>query len=289
MVSESDRGHRTLLLKFSFGRPLWNSLLLNTLIKTAEAKIKNGSTDNYTKLIAIWCIRVGLTVNASSKIAEKLLRSHMATLLATSAQADRIVVNYSAEPALAIASRDLIEEHMVQYFKSLLKLVEGVSTDRGKIGESIFSEILLLAMDNSPKLYTFSEMKPKGASQRVIQILSTKSCLLEEHLEVDDGEESDDEEEHVNERTNEPTVKLDQICENQFRVNSVNDFLKTLYSESVFRKLEGFLPLPFLQGMLNFAQFISVHRNFPYNLFFDKNQAFEKPDDASGESNKRCF
>lgn len=88
-------------------------------------------------------------MNACSKLSETLSRSHMATLLAASSDSERVIVGYSAKPILDIAARILIKEtdhqSCLEYFKSLEKFVEGVPADRVKVGESIFSEILLQA------------------------------------------------------------------------------------------------------------------------------------------------
>jgi hypothetical protein len=238
LVVDGDllRNHRTLLLSCSFGRPLWSSLALKYMIPAAVAKIRNGCTDLFTPMIAAWCIRVGLTVHADAKLSEKLLRSHMAILVAASSDSERIVVNYSAEPILAIAAREFIKRNRDDYFKSLLKFVEGVPTDRGKIGESVFSEILLSAMDKSIKIDTFSNRNPAGASEYVIKILNTRKFLLECD---DDSKNSVD--------------TIEGWCKLNYHVTDVENFLKSLYSNSVFEKIKHFLPPTLLQGLLNFS------------------------------------
>lgn len=272
------KNRRTLLLKASFGRPVWNSLNLKHVISTALTKLKNGCTDPYTPSIATWCIRVGLTVNASSKLAETLLKSHMATLLAVSSEADQVLVNYSAEPVLAIAAREFLAESrssVYDYFKSLLQFVEGVPTDRGKMGESVFSEILLQAMDRSVKLTPTDSRTVPGASSRVAQILGTRNFLLEEFPP---------------QPVNEPIVTTpasDLFCRQHFRASTVGAFLKSLYSVDVYNSLAPFLPKPLLDGTLNFAQFITLQRNFPELMFF-KNSSRDGLADASGEYNKKC-
>ena len=244
--------HRTQLLSCSFGRALWSSLFINFMISTASIKIRNGSDDLYTAMIAVWCIRVGLTVHADPKLSEKLLRSHMATLVTASSNTERIIVNYSAEPVLAIAARDFIKDKKVDYFKNLLEFVEGVPTDRGKIGESIFSEILLQAMDKSGKMETFSDMKPPGASSKVLKILSTKKFLLEDSTDSDE---------------NSPLI--DDWCKTHHRITNVQNFLSTLYSNQAYNKIKSFLPVPLLEGLVNFGQFIALHSYFPFSKFFD--------------------
>jgi hypothetical protein len=266
------RNHRTLLLSSSFGRPLWSSLALDYMIPAAVAKLGNGCTDLFTPMIATWCIRVGLSVDADSKLSEKLLRSHMAILVAASSDSERIIVNYSAEPILAIAAREFIKRNRDDYFKSLLKFVEGVPTDRGKIGESVFSEILLSAMDKSIKIDTFSSRHPAGASEYVIKILNTRKFLLE----YDNDSKS-----YVD--------TIESWCKLNYRVTNVENFLKSLYSNSVFEKIKHFLPPTLLQGLLNFSQFITTHRDFPYEQFFGNEQEeFVELTDASGAYAKKC-
>ena len=272
------RNHRTQLLSCSFGRPLWSSLFLQFMITTAIAKIKNGSTDLFTPMVAAWCIRVGLTVHADSKLSEKLLRSHMATLVAASSNSERVIINYSAEPILAIAAREFLKDKRDEYFKSLLKFVEGVPTDRGKIGESVFSEILLNAMDKSIKIETVSNLKPAGASETVIKILNTQKFLLEE---VDNSSTANDANNLV----------VDTWCKDYHHVTNLENYLRALYSDYVFSKMKPFLPTNLLQGLVNFSQFISTHREFPYELFFEheKGQNYGKSTDASGKYAKNAI
>lgn len=270
------RNHRTLLLSCSFGRPLWSSLAVLYMIPAAIAKVRNGCSDLFTPMIAAWCIRVGLTVHADSKLSEKLLRSHMAILFAASSDSERIIVNYSAEPILAIAALGLIKEKKIEYFKSLLKFVEGVPTDRGKIGESIFSEILLSAFDKSTKIETGSNVNPDGACETVVNILSTQKFLLETTKEP------------LTEAQNESNLAIDNWCKDNYHVTNVDNFLKSLYSDSVLNKIRPFLPAALLSGLLNFRQFITTHRDFPYEKFFDKEMQFEELDDASGGCKKIC-
>jgi hypothetical protein len=268
------RNHRTLLLSCSFGRPLWSSLALEYIIIAAVTKIRNGCADLFTPMIASWCIRVGLTVHADSKLSEKLLRSHMAILVAASSDSERLIVNYSAEPILTIAAREFIKDHKNEYFKSLLQFVEGVPTDRGKIGESVFCEILLSAMDKSIRIDTFSNRNPAGANEYLIKIFNTRNFLLE----------CDDDSKQV--------IDIDAIeywCKVNYHITNVNNFLKSLYSDSVFEMIRPFLPSSLLQGLLNFDQFITTHRDFPYEQFFEKEQEeFVELTDASGAYAKKC-
>lgn len=274
---------RTALLKCSFGRPLWNSLNLATLINAAVAKIRNCSNDPFTSFIATWCIRVGLSVNASSKISERLLSSHMATLLASSSNGGRIIVNYSAEPVLALAARAYISQVTKAYFESLLKFVEGVPTDRGRIGESILGEVLLQARDRAEPLDEseyISDLNPAGSSERVRQILRTREFILEDK-EKTGGTSVDHNDPNAN------FSSSDMFCTESFRPTNVKKFLTSLYSSNVFQEIEGFLPPPLLNGILNFAQFVTLHREFPLEEFFP-NEEIVHVSDATGELKKKC-
>ena len=281
---------KTLLLLISFGRALWSSILVKEVFAIASTKLLNGSNGGDEPYIASWCIRSGLTVNANQILAEKLLSSHMATLLSVSKTGEEIYVDYSSEPVLAMAARDIVKEHATRMFQALLHVIERIPVDKGRITEVVFSEILLRGIENAERIKTTSNANPTGASEVIKKIFSTKVFILEQSLEPE-----------VN-----PSLLMESTLNQYYHVTTVESFIKTTFAGMFSNDAVKNIPDLLKGGLVNASQFIQLNRDFPYQaVYYDKDgqdeyfkgeknkkipfkNVYEELPDASGDLGKRC-
>ena len=171
---ELIRNHRTCLLLYTFGRALWSSVYLPSLQILARQKLLNGAADLFEAHMAIWCIRSGLTVNYNLILTKTLLKSYMATLISVNYDTSNLYVGYSCEPALAMAAREIVHTSNTStkaFFESLLRYVQGVPVDKGRIAEAIFTEFILQAIDKAPKILTHSQDNPRGNNNKYLKAI----------------------------------------------------------------------------------------------------------------------
>ena len=116
------RNSKMIKLICSFGRALWSSLPLRSVITVAKKKLTNGSSANFYPAMAFWSMRTGLSLNSDLMLSRTLVRSYMAIVFSTSYDAQLMNVGYPSEPILAIASRDLLDFETLLY--ALLEFVQ---------------------------------------------------------------------------------------------------------------------------------------------------------------------
>lgn len=135
----------------SFGRALWSSCGLATVIETAETKLKNGNRNSCGALLALLLVRANISVNTHHVVARNLIRSYMAIVSYISTDSHDIKIGYSSEPALAMASRSLLKDKSTRSdcLQAFAEYLEKGVIDRGRVIETLFEHVTLFAIDDA--------------------------------------------------------------------------------------------------------------------------------------------
>ena len=251
----------------TLGHPLWSSLVFNSVVGVASAKIVNDSSESYNFVPVLWMIRAGFAANPLSLSTRRLIASHMATLFDLSPDLANMIVFYPSDPILALGCRSLInslckipsaEEHL---FSKLEELFEGVQIDRGQVAECIGTMTVLRAIDLAA--YTGEECRAEslealvqkmtlkyGEDHKLSRLWKKKSFVLEP------------------ENTDEITYDF-----GDYHVTSVEEFLVSLLGAAKFEKIKSKLPAITLNGLVNASHAVKITRNGE-NLVFN-NESFE--------------
>ena len=291
ITSQFVKDRRFLLLLCTFGRPLWSSLRLESLFHTAQTKIVNGKISKFAPAIAIWSIRTGLNVNYNLELAKELLNSHMATLFQLSYDTESMYISYPSEPVLALAARALLLSSIhfstEEFFMCLLLYIQGQPTDQGRIAESVFSQLLLFAVDKSANLASLNFNEGLTFTQEFFEnVMGTRSFILEN---LENQQELD------HERLSYPRSFTTDISQTAFysnyHITSVRYFLESIFGAAEFATFQASLPQSTLEGLVNISHFVQIHRNFPYEKVYSAAELElididELPE--AGSLNKQC-
>ena len=291
ITSRFIKDRRFLLLLCTFGRPLWSSLRLESIFNIAQTKILNGKPSKYVPAIAIWSIRTGLTVNCNLQIAKDLLNSHMATLLHISYDTESMYISYPSEPILALTAREILRssEHFSteQFFMYLLEYIQGRPIDRGRITESIFAQLLLIAVENSTNLASTNFDEGLTFTQEFLEkVLGTRSFVLEN---------LGNQQELNLFRSSNPRNFITRISDTAFysnyHITSVKHFLESIFGAAEFETFKSFLPKSTLDGFVNASHFVQLKRKFPFDKVYgaaelESIDTNELPE--AGNLNKQC-
>ena len=294
------------------GRALWASLELDTLFNVAVAKLVNGSEDIFKPAMAIWAIRTTLSTNSDLMLSRDLLRSHMAVVVSLKYCNEAMYICYPSEPILALTARKILREDskykLIKFFDALLTFVLGRPIDKGRLLQSIFSQILLLAMDRAENVANnvdeISEIAVNGSFVQK-NVLNVKSFILENEPSknnIFDNLESIEklftkltisEAISVTEAdTRAPLpspLSLNSNFYSHYHVSSVQSFLISLYGKTNFNSMQKQLPEKILSGLVNISHVISLDNSFPFKKVypeevFGKIQFTAAPDTATAST-----
>jgi hypothetical protein len=253
-----------LKLLVTFGRPMWCSLLFSNIFTVAHAKLKNGSENQYTPFMAIWSIRVGLTINSDLKLVKTLLKSNMATAVSLSYASDNIYIDYPSEPILAIAARNMIKgkDFGTKFlFDQLLNFIQGRPIDKGQLVESILFQILLLAVDNSEK----AENEHSDMAFSYPPEDAEFDNLFRKNTFVFDSKPLEATQSAADCRKIYPGLYQFFFF---YHVTTVGSFLKSLFGPNKFDSFKHNIDKRMLNGLINVSHFVHLHRNFPIEKTF---------------------
>ena len=108
----------------------------------------NISSVNKTKLLALLCSRLALTVGPSTKESSELVASYLAVLTRIDESRHFITTTYPSEPIVAEASARFTFKHGWEHpLKVLVDMVQGGIVEAGFRGELLTKLVCLLAMD----------------------------------------------------------------------------------------------------------------------------------------------
>ena len=257
------RNSKMIKLICSFGRALWSSLPLRSVITVAKKKLTNGSSANFYPAMAFWSMRTGLSLNSDLMLSRTLVRSYMAIVFSTSYDAQLMNVGYPSEPILAIASRDLLDFETLLY--ALLEFVQHHPIDKAEVTASIFSHIVLLAIDNSSNVASRTDemIICDEKDEQLSKIFNANVFLLES---VPDKSLSGE----VNDDSSTDGTKYDTRSEIQsfYHITTVESFLKTLYGNFQGLKICDALGSSLRNGIINGSHVIRALGKFPYEKVY---------------------
>ncbi len=242
-----NRRHSRLLA--SLGRPLWSSVPLNRILDLSKEKLINGHRNSGEPYLAMWALRAGIYIVPTHKIARLMVKSLMATCFFTSEDGSDLWLGYPSDPVLACAASRLTATSLQKeaLFLYLEKFFDSGAVDTGRLGESVASMLLLLAMDNcntQPPLYLTNNDNIDGLHD--LNDLSRRTIFAE-----------------TEPKTNLPPM-LDGCLDDLMNVQTVRSFLTTLYGADVVSKLEsqaGHMK-GVLDSLMNMSHFIPLSRQW---------------------------
>ncbi|KAH9255212.1 hypothetical protein BASA81_006652 [Batrachochytrium salamandrivorans] len=124
--------------------------------KCLQQKLLGASSfDNASRdgLLAAVLVRVAVSISAQSRVSERLVASHMGTLLSVSFDRESLLVTYLSEPALAAAASLLWRKHLPSLLSTLREALVCGAVSAGPVsvgpaGEIAAQVALLVAFDS---------------------------------------------------------------------------------------------------------------------------------------------
>jgi hypothetical protein len=240
----------------TLGHSLWSSYPFTEIIRAAIFKLQNGSADTKAYFLPIWMLRTGLVANSLHIKANSLVAGHMATLHEVKDNLKNFIVSYPSEPILAMAGRQLMSENQADLalFEVLRSNAEAVALDIGRYAEVFGAMIILRAIDKASNFAEASKQNDytklldeiKGMTpDKFHSLWDNKTQLLESEGNSSQGPESHS------------TTYLRYF--NEYKVVSVNDFLRTLIKSDKLNELG--IPEIILNGIVNANHFVTLTRD----------------------------
>lgn len=178
---------RMMLFWLSLGRPVWSSIILNTVVYFIERKVTNNRLESGEAYLAFLMIRVGLSVHPAHEVAQCLVKSLMGTLLYISPDFRNMRVYYPSEPALAIGARSILrsDEEIAKYYSALDKFIMLRAINTSSFSEIVSGDICLLAVTKAKRLKCGWDYE-----DRLPQVCKVNKFIFENSLSSGNGRKS---------------------------------------------------------------------------------------------------
>ena len=313
---ETVKSPRMMNIIGTLGRPMWQTLNLTSLFQVSLCKLINGSGDDiYEPAMAIWGIRTSLSMNSDLILSRTLLKSHMATIISINYSNEIMYISYPSEPFLAMTARYVLKTKekfkLVPFFNALLRYVKGRPIDKGRIVESIFSQILLIAVDKSPNVASLKSEIPEQNGNELVQKLlkvynflleneEIKSANLNEIFTKDELNQKQISKKSDNEKDmdiiNDSYDLIKEVSEiklteemksvdtktvgplpltsdfyTHYHLTTVEYFLTGIYGKAKFEAMRNDLPKKILEGLINMNHTICLDDQFPFEKVYNDN------------------
>ena len=269
----------------SFGRALWSSCSLSSVVEIAVTKIKNGDQSCMGSRIALLLMRADLSVNTHHVLARNLIRSYMSIVGYISTDVQDIKIGYSSEPVLAMAARKLLKSHAVRSdsLHSLKEFLERGAIDKGRIVETLFEYITLFAIDDAESSIE-SYDSPESVPREFSKLANCRSHILEivEEPAVIDAIEQEvlfefESKNSGGEAVAQITTPMSQLLVDPssryakvdyvdikktfYSVKTVKDYLKGLLgTEQRYKSVAKMIDSQLLEGIVNCSHFLQLEK-----------------------------
>jgi hypothetical protein len=269
------------------GRPLWASCSLDSVVKTAMDKLKNGEQFSLAALMALLLVRARASVNVHHVFARTLVRSYMTIVKYVSTDAKSIAIEYSSEPVLAMAARNILfgTKRRLQAFLAMRSLIRFQAIDVGRTVEYMFEHICLFSIDDAVDFEAkVNDVLTSFPLPKIENVLEDVEYAENENIAVEGDRNMDiggngtstksvvasifGVESHVLElrqaEGSAPTTMPEPIhgtkISSSYRVIEVAHFILTLFGKEIFESVASFIPSSMLHGLVNSSHFINLLR-----------------------------
>jgi hypothetical protein len=244
------------------GRPLWSACYIHDVILIAKAKLKNGAEDSIAAAFALLSVRANVKINPHHTLARTLIRSFMLIASYIAMDSTDLVVSYSSEPILALASREILNTNScLSSFIALRYLSECQAIDIGRPVEYIFELFCLFSVDRACKMesvftrprHTFTSENFDTIVPELRPLFTYRINALELRPNVNDpiaGSNLD------NSNSNRTTV----FEHSSYKVIYLSQFIRYSFGSDVLERTKHLLPENILTGVVNISHFVNLEK-----------------------------